>query len=295
MYSWDDDMSNWNNPTGYSYSAAQKAQRAANARLAGNRTYSQTKSPDWKLVSPKDRRETKSRNPLVIGVDVTASMAHWPFEIFDRLPLLFNTLSQYRQDLEIAFVAIGDARAFDYPLQASGFGQGAELEAVLKGIYPEGVDKGSIDNAESYGLLPYWMNNKLTVPDTDEKPFLIVFGDITMHPDHTPAEIKMIFGDEVQSDMSTLVQWQHTIRNWNTWFMRSPRCQLPAETDAQWSEAIGAQKIVHIEDEQRAVDYVIGLISRSWGHFDDFRENMSARQDEATVDSLAKQIESLKG
>ena len=36
-------------------------------------------------------------------------MASWPFEIFDRLPLLFNTLSQYREDLEICFAAIGDA------------------------------------------------------------------------------------------------------------------------------------------------------------------------------------------
>ena len=25
-------------------------------------------------------------------------MASWPFEIFDRLPLLYNTLSQYRED-----------------------------------------------------------------------------------------------------------------------------------------------------------------------------------------------------
>ena len=33
-------------------------------------------------------------------------MASWPFEIFDRLPLLYNTLSQYREDLEICFAAI---------------------------------------------------------------------------------------------------------------------------------------------------------------------------------------------
>ena len=40
---------------------------------------------------------------------MTGSMANWPFEIFDRLPLLYNTLSQYREDLEICFAAIGDA------------------------------------------------------------------------------------------------------------------------------------------------------------------------------------------
>ena len=35
---------------------------------------------------------------------MTGSMQTWPAEIFDRLPLLYNTLAQYRPDLEVLFV-----------------------------------------------------------------------------------------------------------------------------------------------------------------------------------------------
>jgi len=295
MYSWDDDMSGWVNPAGYRYRDANQARRRADAAIAGARTYQRRREPDMGLVSPKAERQTDSQNPLIIAVDVTASMAQWPYEIFDRLPLLYNTLSQYRPDLEIAFAAIGDVRAFDYPLQASAFGRGAELEAVLNAIYPEGADKGSIDNPESYGAFAYWANTRVTVPDTAEAPFVIAFGDITMHTSHTPAEIATVFGDEVQSDIDCIAQWRHLGERWNTWFLRSPRSWEPEATDAQWAEAVGRQRIVHIQDEQRAVDYAIGLVARAWGEFDDFRQNMGARQKPGKIEELERQLDGIDG
>ena len=92
-------------------------------------------------------------------------------------------------------------------------------------------------------------------------------------------------------DVAVEPLWREVAETWDTWFLRSPRCVMPKETDEQWASAIGAQKIVHIDDEPRAVDYAMGLVARSWGHFDDFRQNMRARQDAAKVDVLAKQIE----
>ncbi|MCC7538609.1 MAG: hypothetical protein IT379_20460 [Deltaproteobacteria bacterium] len=293
MYSWGDDMSDWANPGAYQYDAKQKdarAKEAERARQSGPRTYVNRDAPDYRYVDPKRSVRSDSENPLIVAVDVTGSMARWPFEIFDRLPLLFNTLAQYRQDLEVAFVAIGDARVFDHPLQASDFCRGFDLESRLNAIFPEGQRKGSVDHPESYGLLPYWLKTRVEVPRA-KRPFLIVFGDITMHPTHTPGEIAKVFGDQVAGDVAVEPLWREVAETWDTWFLRSPRCVMPKETDEQWASAIGAQKIVHIDDEPRAVDYAMGLVARSWGHFDDFRQNMRARQDAAKVDVLAKQIE----
>lgn len=292
MYSWGDDMSDWANPGAYQYDAKQKDLRAgdaARANAAGPRSYQQRGAPDYRYVDPKARRASDSRNPMVIAVDITGSMASWPAEIFDRLPLLYNTLVQYRQDLEISFVAIGDARVFEHPLQASDFCRGFDLESRLAAIYPEGQHKSSVDHPESYGLLPYWMQTHVEVPRA-ERPYCIVFGDITMHEAHTPAEIERIFGDSVQADVPTIPLWQKVAAAWDVWFLRSPRCHDPKGTDAQWADAIGAERIVHIADEQRAVDFVMGLVAHRWGHFDDFRENMRARQPAAAIDALAKQI-----
>jgi len=286
-------MSNWARPSKYAYKGGNSRQRqadAARSAAAGIRKYSDRREPDMTVVNPATPVSTNSKTPLIIAVDVTASMASWPAEIFDRLPLLYNTLSQYREELEISFVAIGDARVFDWPLQASDFGKGFDLEKTLKSIYPEGAYKGSDDHAESYGLLPYWINTRVSIPDLDKPPFLIVFGDITMHRTHTPGEIKKVFGDDIQTDVDCMAEWKKTTAKWNTWFLRSPRCHQPQQTQRDWIDAVGEQKIVHIDDEPRAVDYAMGLIARSWGHFGDFKTNMSARQDQAKIDALEARI-----
>ena len=55
--------------------------------------------------------------------------------------------------------------------------------------------------------------------------------------------------------------------------------------------AIGEKKIFHIQDEQRAVDYAMGLVARAWGRFPNFQANMLARQNQEKVDLVSKPIE----
>jgi hypothetical protein len=223
----------------------------------------------------------------MVAVDVTGSMQTWPFEIFDRLPLLYQTLSQYRPDLDISFAAIGDAGCDQYPLQITDFAKGYALEGYLKALYGEG---GGGDAPESYGLFAYYANHHVHIPVLEEKPFLIVFGDITMHariPDH---QIQDVIGDKVSGDANALKTWQEVTKTWNVWFLRR-KGMRGDEIDRQWGKAIGKQKIVHIHDELRAVDYAMGLIARHWGKFEDFKQNMLSRQNEAELEQLASNLE----
>ncbi|MCJ7658320.1 MAG: hypothetical protein MUO67_04130, partial [Anaerolineales bacterium] len=115
MYSWDEDTSAWYGKGKYKYGAAGATKRrtaAERAKALGPRTYEKKHGAMEKIIDPSKHIRSESKNPLIVAVDVTGSMASWPFEIFDRLPLLYNTLSQYREDLEICFAAIGDA-AYD--------------------------------------------------------------------------------------------------------------------------------------------------------------------------------------
>ena len=95
--------------------------RRTGLKALGPRTYEKKRKANEKIIDPSKHIRSESNNPLIIAVDVTGSMASWPFEIFDRLPLLYNTLSQYREDLEICFAAIGDAAYDDWPLQVTTF------------------------------------------------------------------------------------------------------------------------------------------------------------------------------
>ena len=289
MYSWDEDTSKWYGSGRYAYAPAPSiASSAARAKAAGPRTYQGKASPNEKIIDPHKRISTQSKNPVIVAIDVTGSMASWPFEIFDRLPLLFNTLAQYRPDVEICFAAIGDAAVDRWPLQVTSFASGYDLEQLLGSLYGEGAGG---DAPESYGLFAHWVNTHVEIPNPEEPPFLIVFGDITMHPKIAKGQIEHYLGDKTQSDVDSLEAWQTVTQKWNTWFLRRPGGKRGDKIDDQWGKAIGAQKVFHIEDEQRAVDYAMGLVARSWGHFDNFQDNMRARQDESKVKQDSKLIE----
>jgi len=296
MYSWDEDTSKWYGSGKYAYSPAAAPMRAATAARAaasGPRTYEKKSGPNEKIIDPRQRVSTTSTNPIIVAIDVTGSMASWPFEIFDRLPLMFNTLSQYRPDVEICFAAIGDAKVDRWPLQVTPFASGYDLEQLLGALYGEG---GGGDAPESYGLFAHWVNTHVEIPGAQETPFLIVFGDVNMHATIDAKQVKHYLGDEVdtgwfKSGLDSIAEWQKVTQKWNTWFLRRPGGKRGDHVDDQWGKAIGEQKIFHIEDEQRAVDYAMGLIARSWGYFDDFQNNMRARQDESKVEQVSKPIE----
>ena len=104
-----------------------------------------------------------------------------------------------------------------------------------------------------------------------------------MHPMVPKGQIAHYLGDKVRRDVDAIKAWQQVSKTWNTWFLRRPTGKPGDKVDQQWGKAIGEQKIFHIEDEQRAVDYAMGLIARAWGHFGDFQDNMRARQSEDKV------------
>lgn len=291
MYTWGDDGSGWYGTGSYRYAsdtAGKRAREAERAAAAGPRTYAARSAPMESLVDPRKRVATDSTNPLLIAVDVTGSMAGWPYEIFDRLPLLYTTLAQYRDDLTICFAAIGDAACDRWPLQVTDFAHGYDLEQLLAALYGEG---GGGDAPESYGLFAHWVDTHVSVPNAVDKPYLIVFGDVTMHATVPARQIAELLGESRARDVDAVDAWRRVTESWNVWFLRRPTGRKGDEVDRQWAQAIGAQKIIHIADEQRAVDYAMGLIARAWGHFDDFKSNMRARQPEETVARLAKPIE----
>jgi hypothetical protein len=290
MYSWDEDTSTWYGKAEYKYGtrgATKRKAAADRAKAHGPRTYEKKRGPVEKIIDPSKHVRSESKNPLIIAVDVTGSMANWPFEIFDRLPLLYNTLSQYREDLEICFAAIGDAGYDDWPLQVTIFASSYDLEQLLLGIYGEG---GGGDAPESYGLFAHWVNTHVKVPNIQEPPFLILFGDVSMHPKVPKAHLARYLGDQVEQDIDSIKTWQQISETWNIWFLRRPTGKSGDHVDAQWGQAIGEQKIFRIQDEQRAVDYAMGIIARAWGHFEDFQDNMRARHDESKVAMVSKPI-----
>ena len=289
MYSWSGDTSDWYGSDSYAFDPKAKDARerdAARAAATGPRTYDEKRGPIESMVDPRRSIECKSKNPIIVAVDVTGSMARWPAEIFDRLPLLYMTLSQYRPDLEICFAAIGDARYDKWPLQVTDFAKGYDLEQHLKALFGEG---GGGDGPEGYGLFAWHLKHHVKVDAAEDAPFLIVYGDAPMHEKVTRDEIRKVWG--VQADDQDAIElWKEVAKKYNTWFLRRPTGSRNDEVDQQWFRALGPERVARVHDEERAIDYALGIVARSWGHFEDFKQNMAARQAQEKVDDLARRI-----
>lgn len=287
MYSWGDDISDWANPNAYAFDAKTKAEREAAAQQSkaqGPRAYTQKNAPILARTNPQKSISSQSSTPMIIAVDITGSMARWPFEIFDRLPLLYQTLSQWRQDLEISFMAVGDAMAQNYPFQVTQFARGFELESELGALH--GESGGDNNPPESYGLVPWYIQNRVTVRNDIEKPFCIIFGDVRMEPAVTSPMFRKVFDIEWQKTDSVAL-FQRVSQSWDLRFLcLPPPLEKQNIIDEQWADAIGRENIMHIADGFRSVDFAMGLVAKRWGHLDDFERNLSARQTPEAVRSV---------
>lgn len=292
MYGWGDDTNTWKNPGAYDFGSARRSYLeglAKSAEAKGPRTYTKGKKPDLKLVDPKNKEiSSDSENPIIIAVDGTGSMQHYPAEIFDRLPLLYQTLSKYKPDVEISFSVIGDAVSDQWPVQVSNFGKGPTLDDYLKALVPEGGGGPGI--RENYELWAYFMHENAKTPKATS-PFMIIMGDEKFYETIKPELVKKYIGVDLAQSMDAKTVWKNLSQRFNIYFLRKPYEGHDKEIVAQWGEAIGEQKIIPVYDATRVVDVAMGLIAKSWGNFDDFKTNLSARQD---ADGIKKVMTSLR-
>lgn len=296
MYSWGNDTKDWKSPGAYKYDSARAPyldKLAADADKNGPRTYTRPNGPDMKLVDPKNKIiTTDSENPIVFLVDGTGSMIGWPAEFFDRAPLLYQTLSQYKQDVEIAFGVIGDVNSDKFPYQINNFGKGVTLDDYIKALYPEGLGGGQV--SESYELAAYHILNNCNTPKA-KSPFLFVFGDEKFYERVTPEQAEHFLGLKLQGEVSSKDVWKALNQKFNLFYLQKPYGHGDDEGTTRdvkkyWADAIGIQHIVDIPSADRAVDVAMAVVARYWGQFGDFSKSMLARQDSKTVGKVVDSI-----
>jgi hypothetical protein len=284
MYAWGGDTGGWRGKKGYTYGSA-RARYDASAKAAGatgSRSYDMRREPDMDLVDPKGKLiKSDSTDPIIVAVDVTGSMAEWPGEIFDRLPLLYQTLAKYRPDAEFSFCAIGDATCDSYPLQVNDFTKDIKsLEKSLKALGCEGGGGGQV--TESYELFAYFMANRCETPNATS-PFLLIYGDESFYPNVDVKQVKHFMGVKAQSPLESKTVFDKLKTKFNVYHLRKPYPGHDAMIEKDWADAIGKQRIVGLPSRDRAVDVGMGLIAKQWGEYGDFSTSLDARHDDSSV------------
>lgn len=153
-----------------------------------------------------DSTDHPNSTPIILGIDVTGSMGDLAATIAkESLHTLMTELydKQPVPDPHVMFMAIGDAYSDYSPLQVSQFEADIRIAEQLTDIYFEGHGGGN--GGESY-LLAWYFAARHTKIDSFEKHgrkgFLFTIGDEPNHAKLTVNQVKKIFGDDIEADLT---------------------------------------------------------------------------------------------
>lgn len=154
----------------------------------------------------RDNEDSPFSTPVIIGLDVTASMGYLAQELAAHA---LNRAIMYLYENkpipcpQVLCCAIGDSKSDRVPFQVTQFESDIRIIKQLTGLYLEGGGGGN--GGESYQLAWYFAANR-TKTDCWEKRrkkgHLITIGDDLCHKTLTRSEVSRVFGDSVPYDLS---------------------------------------------------------------------------------------------
>ena len=216
-----------------------------------------------------DSEEHPNAFPIIIGLDVTGSMGHIPYELItSSLPqIMKKIMDEGVKDPQVCFLGIGDSRSDDVPLQVGQFESSDELmEKWLKLVYLEGHGGGN--GGEDYGLAWYFAARCTSVDSFKKhgrKGVIITIGDEPVYMTISRNAIKELFGSaETNVDVVSILDEARS--EWDVYHINVPDYSgKRAITKSCWNELL-QDKVLHIEaDTKEAIaDGIVSAILNSY-------------------------------
>lgn len=217
--------------------------------------------PDKSVLDVKKMASTKKKNPIAIFFDGTGSMGISADVVKDKMPMFFGQIiiQGYLTDPSVLFGVVGDITCDRWPIQIANFDEGAALDEWLGDLYLEKGGGGG--HQESYEMFAYYALNMIETPNYKEG-FVFFIGDEGFYEKITAEEIKEHFGLDDQECsskdvFSALAEKYHV-------FLIHKKYNFPSldkEILKQWTDAIGQEHVLVLEDPKSVVDVMLGAIA----------------------------------
>ncbi len=252
-------------------SAAAYAQDATDLRREGFKGSSST----GLIPVPGQEISASGNLALVLEIDQTGSMVSVPGLIFSRIANLYVEANASLQGLslkdlqeqkitaenklEMALIAVGDAKGDQYPIQVVDFSKGEDLVKMVNRIHPEGAGGGNAK--ESYDLATYFMLNHCKTPNCP-KPVLIIVGDEGFYDKVSRGEVSKYFGDSLPEEPDTKKLMKELAERFDTYIVRPEECydaSTYAKIREQWREVLGRERVMKLDNPERLVDCIVGI------------------------------------
>ena len=233
---------------------------------------------------------TDSEAPLIIFSDVTGSMGVWPKVMFSKMPYLEIEGKQYLgETMEICFAAIGDAYSDHYPLQVRPFTKGLDLKVQLLALVQE--HGGGGQGMESYDLGALYAARNIKTPKAVRRPIVIFIGDEGIYPTLKP-DIARRYARVVQNETMSDKQIFEELKKNASVYLIHKRYENSGEEEIKrhWVSLLGEEFVAPLDDPERVVDVIFGLLAKEVNRIDYFHDEIVGRQTPVQVATVYRSL-----
>lgn len=211
-----------------------------------------------------DSPDNPNSTPVIVALDVTASMGHIPealikdglgrmaTETLDRKPVT---------DPHIMFMAIGDAHSDRYPLQVTQFEADIRIAEQLKELYLEGGGGGN--GIESYNLAWYFAARKTQIDSFEkrgEKGLLFTIGDEGMPTSLRASHLREYLGDSVERDISTEDLLRMVEERYDVFHLAALEGHSVEQSEqAHWKSLLG-ERLIPVTDYTKIPEIIVSTL-----------------------------------
>lgn len=213
----------------------------------------------------RDSAANPRSTPIIVAGDVTGSMGDLARRLMQKgMPTLTREIIRRKpvSDPHLMIMAVGDVHSDQAPIQATQFETDEALIPQIEKIFIEG--NGGGNGSESYHL-PWWLASQRC--DTDvvkrgAKGLLFTYGDESVPPPLTPAQLLRATGDTIEAALSAQQLLTMAERSWDVYHIiigdsGYARNRLDRLTD-EWRALMGERAIV-LKDHTKMAELIVSL------------------------------------
>ncbi len=236
------------------------------------------------LPVPDGRHKERSTGEIVIIVclDVTGSMSQWPEEIFRRLPQLYQVACDYfgTQDIDVLFIAHGDARTDRHAIQVGRMARGQALELELASF--DRSCGGGGQATESHEIVATYLRDQLDVSSARLVYTFFVTDEAACATVDPPLVQRELGIDVRDKELDTATLFKTLGQRMSIYTVL---CSTNSYGDNEqkaihsfWDKTVGKEHILPLDDARRVVDIMLGVFAKTTGQLARFTKDLSTWQ-----------------
>lgn len=253
--------------------------------------------PSGVIRESRDSADNPNSSPIMVFLDVTGSM-HSVLDVMARtgLPTLATEIYNRKpvSDPHILMGGVGDSLHDRAPLQVTQFEADIRIAEQLTKIWLEGGGGGN--NFEGYALAWYFAAFKTSIDSFEKrgkKGYLFTVGDERPTPKLSKEEIKQVFGDNAQSDMTAEQLLDAVTRQYEVFHIvvkeGSGWRYDGSAVESQWKALLG-QRVLFLDDHTKMGEVIVSTLQVFNG---EDKAKVAASWDGSTSVVVAKALDSL--